>query len=47
MLYPKQMEHELNIEDFQLTDPAIMETITEKIGVVNKAGILIKKLFKK
>ena len=47
MLYPKQMEHELNIEDFQLTDPAIMETITEKIGVVNKAGTLIKKLFKK
>lgn len=46
MLYPKQMAHEINVDDIQAADPGLIETISE-INMVNKAGSFFKWLLKK
>jgi hypothetical protein len=47
LLYPKQVEHGVNMEDIDHVDSTLIETITEKVGSVGKAGGVFKKLFGK
>jgi hypothetical protein len=47
ILYPKQLAVGLNLEHIEQADSALFETISEKMNVVNKAGSLIKKIFRK
>lgn len=45
MLYPKQLEHGLRMEDIQHADTALFDTITAKSSVLKKAGNVVKGLF--
>ncbi|MCU7549104.1 cation:proton antiporter [Chitinophagaceae bacterium LB-8] len=47
ILYPKQLEVGLNLEDIEQADSTLLETISDKISVVNRAGSLLKKLLNK
>lgn len=44
ILYPKQLEIGINMEDIEQTDSALLETISENMGVVTKAGNYLKRL---
>jgi len=46
LLYPKQTGHEL-LSDEAANDQNLIETISEKIGSVNRASSIFKKLFKR
>jgi Kef-type K+ transport system membrane component KefB len=47
LLYPKQMEPGLNMEDIEHADSALAETIVEGVSHVNKVSNLLKGLFRK
>jgi Kef-type K+ transport system membrane component KefB len=47
ILYPKQLEMGLNMNDVQHVDGSLMETIADKVSVVNKAGSLFSRIFKR
>lgn len=47
MIYPKQIEHGLKMNDLQYVDSTLAETISEKVLSVGKAGGFLKRLFKK
>jgi hypothetical protein len=47
MLYPQQIERGIKMDDVQYVDSSLGETISEKVGSVNKAGGLFKRLFKR
>jgi len=47
ILYPKQLEMGLNMNDVQHVDGSLMETIADKVSVVNKAGSLFNRIFKR
>jgi Kef-type K+ transport system membrane component KefB len=44
ILYPKQLDIGINMEDIEQTDSALLETISENMGVVTKAGNYLKRL---
>jgi hypothetical protein len=47
ILYPKQMDVGLNLEHIEQADSTLLETISEKMSVVNKAGNYLKRLLQK
>lgn len=47
ILFPKQMEHGLNMEDIQHADSSLMDTLVDQVEVVNKAGNFLKNVFRK
>ncbi|WP_234734560.1 cation:proton antiporter [Tellurirhabdus bombi] len=47
ILFPKQLDHGVHIEDIEQADGSLIETLSEKMGAVNKAGNYLKGLFKK
>ncbi|HZI02076.1 MAG TPA: cation:proton antiporter, partial [Flavisolibacter sp.] len=47
MLYPKQLEMGLNMSDVQHVDGSLMETLADKVSVVNKAGGLFSRIFRR
>lgn len=47
ILYPKQLESGINMGNIEQTDSYLIETISEQIGALGKAGKYVKGLFKK
>ncbi|WP_207423518.1 cation:proton antiporter [Desertivirga brevis] len=47
LLYPKQIGHEIDLEGITTNDYKIIEALSERLGSVNKAGSLFKRLFRK
>ncbi len=47
ILFPEQIETGINMENIEQSDGALIETITDKIGVLSEAGRVLKKLFRK
>lgn len=47
MLYPRQLQHGIVMEDVQHFDSSLAEAISEKVGSVGKAGSYLKNIFKK
>lgn len=47
ILYPKQMEHGVKMEDIQHIDTTLIDTIAEQVEVVNRAGDYIRNVFRK
>ncbi|WP_409966645.1 Glutathione-regulated potassium-efflux system protein KefB [Mycovorax composti] len=48
ILYPKQLDTGINMEDIQQADGKLIETLSEQLDVINKAGKFIRrKLWKK
>ncbi len=47
ILYPKQMEHGVKMEDIQHVDTTLIDTIAEQVEVVNRAGDYIRNVFRK
>lgn len=45
LLYPKQMEYGVNMEDVQHFDSSLIETLSENMGMLSKAGGYFKKVF--
>jgi hypothetical protein len=46
LLYPKQLEHGIRMDDVQHVDGELIDTIADKVSMVNKAGGYIKNLLK-
>jgi hypothetical protein len=46
LLYPMQTVHGVKMEDIEHVDSTLIETISEKVGAVTKAGGYIKRLFR-
>ncbi len=46
ILYPKQLESGINMGNIEQTDSYLIETISEQIGAIGKAGKYVKGLFK-
>ena len=47
ILYPKQMEHGVKMEDVQHVDTTLIDTLAEQVEVVNRAGDYIRNVFRK
>jgi hypothetical protein len=47
ILYPKQMEHGVKMENIQHIDTTLIDTLAEKVEVVNRAGDYIRNVFRK
>ncbi|WP_316810984.1 cation:proton antiporter [Pedobacter heparinus] len=47
VLYPKQLELGINMGNIEQADSYLIETISERIGAIGKAGKYVKGLFKK
>lgn len=47
ILYPKQLEQGLNMEDVQHVDSSLIDTISDSIGTMGRATKRFKQLFKK
>ncbi len=47
ILYPKQMEHGVKMEDIQHIDTTLIDTLAEQVEVVNRAGDYIRNVFRK
>lgn len=47
VLYPKQLELGINMGNIEQADSYLIETISEQIGAIGKAGKYVKGLFKK
>lgn len=47
VLYPKQLELGINMGNIEQTDSYLIETISEQIGAIGKAGKYVKGLFRK
>lgn len=47
LLYPKQTEQGIRMEDIQHVDSSLAEAISEKVGAVGKAGSFIMDIFRK
>lgn len=45
LIYPKQMERGLRMEDVEYFDNGLADTISETVGTVGKAGGFLKRLF--
>jgi len=45
LLYPKQMEYGVKMEDVQHFDSSLIETISENMNILSKAGGYFKKVF--
>ncbi|GAB3015114.1 cation:proton antiporter [Niabella terrae] len=43
LLYPKQLDTGINMEDIQQADGKLIETISEQFGAINKAGKKLRK----
>ena len=46
LLYPKQLEIGLHMDDIQHIDTSLLESISEKVNLFGKTGNYIKKIFK-
>ena len=46
ILYPKQLESGINMGDIEQADSHLIETISEQLGIIGKAGKYVKGLFK-
>lgn len=46
VLYPKQLESGINMGNIEQADSHLIETISEQLGVIGKAGKYVKGLFK-
>lgn len=47
LLYPKQLESGINMGDIEQADSNLIDTISEQIGAIGKAGKYVKDLFKR
>ncbi len=47
LIYPKQLDHGINMGDIQQADSGLIETISEQIESFGKAGKFIKRIIKK
>ncbi|HEX8677893.1 MAG TPA: cation:proton antiporter [Segetibacter sp.] len=47
LVYPKQVEHGVKLDDVQFEDSTLAEKISVKVQDLSKSGDLLKKLFKK
>ncbi|MCH5717096.1 hypothetical protein [Niabella hibiscisoli] len=47
ILYPEQLETGINMSDIQQADGKLIETLSEQIGAINKAGKYLRNLWKK
>lgn len=47
ILYPQQIDTGINMSDIQQADGKLIETLTEQIGAINKAGKFLRDLWKK
>ncbi len=47
ILYPKQMEHGVKMEDVQHVDTTLIDTLAEQVEVVHRAGDYIRNVFRK
>lgn len=47
LIYPKQLESGINMGNIEQADTALMDTITDQIDALGKAGRFIRKLLKK
>jgi Kef-type K+ transport system membrane component KefB len=47
ILYPKQLEVGVNMEHIEQADSTLLETISEKISIVNRAGNYLRRLLHK
>jgi hypothetical protein len=47
IVYPRQLEHGVKMDDIQHVDTTFIETLSENVGKVNKAGSYLKSLFGK
>ena len=45
IVYPRQLEHGVKMDDIQHVDTNLIETLTENVGKVNRAGTYLKRLF--
>jgi hypothetical protein len=45
LLYPKQMEYGVNMEDVQHFDSNLIESLSENMSMLSKAGGYFKKVF--
>ncbi len=45
LLYPNQLDLGFKMDDIQFTDGQLIDTLTQKIGTVKKAGSFIKRIF--
>jgi Kef-type K+ transport system membrane component KefB len=46
VLYPKQLESGINMGNIEQADSYLIETLSEQIGAIGKAGKYVKRLFK-
>ena len=47
LLYPKQMDYGIRMGDVQHFDGKLVETISEKVSSIGRAGSYLKKIFRK
>jgi Kef-type K+ transport system membrane component KefB len=47
IVYPKQINYGIRMDDVQHVDGTLAETISEKVSSIGRAGNLLKKIFKK
>lgn len=47
ILYPKQLDFGLNMENIEQADSTLLETISDKMSLVNKAGNYLRRLINK
>ncbi|HVY74941.1 MAG TPA: hypothetical protein VG890_08940, partial [Puia sp.] len=46
LIYPEQVESGINMSDIEQADSSLIETISEQIGAIGKAGKYLKRIFK-
>lgn len=46
LIYPKQIESGINMSDIEQADSSLIETISEQIGAIGKAGKYLKRILK-
>ena len=47
ILYPKQLEQGINMEDLQQSDNSLLGTLTGRIGPVSRFGNTLRRIFRK
>ena len=46
ILYPKQLDSGINMGDIEQSDSTLIETISEQIGAIGKAGGFLRRMFR-
>lgn len=47
IVYPRQLEHGVKLDDIQHVDTTLVDTLSENVGKVNRAGSYLKRLFRR